>query len=210
LNLPKGKKMALIGPSGAGKSTLLRALAAEVPLQSGMIRWDERELTHMNPTQLRAQLAVVDQYPFFFARSLRENLLMGLEREEADMRHVLEIVGLDAYVKAMGQGLDMPVAEGGINLSGGQRQCLSIARALLRQAPVLLMDEPTSMMDHVMESRVVGNLQFACKDKTLIVVTHRTPMLALVDYVAILEGGKITRSGPRADVLKELGQNAAG
>lgn len=205
MQLPKGKKLALVGPSGAGKSTLLRVLSAELPVQGGILRWDEHEISHLPPVQLRAQLGIVDQYPFFFARSLRDNLLMGLERDEAEMRRVLEIVGMDAYVKAQGHGLDLPVAEGGVNLSGGQRQCLAIARALLRQSPVLLMDEPTSMMDHMMEARVVNNLTFAVKDRTLIVVTHRTPLLALVDMVAVLDGGRITRFGPRADVLKELG-----
>ncbi|NCY25515.1 MAG: ATP-binding cassette domain-containing protein [Alphaproteobacteria bacterium] len=205
LVLPKGKKLALVGPSGAGKTTLLHTLSAEVPLQSGIVRWDEREISHLPPAQLRAQLAIVDQYPFFFARSLRDNLLMGLERDDADIRHALEMVGMDGFVKAQGQGLDLPISEGGANLSGGQRQCLAIARALLRQAPVLLMDEPTSMMDHMMEARVVNNLTFALKDKTLVVVTHRTPLLALVDMVGVLDGGRLTRYGPRADVLKELG-----
>lgn len=204
LQLAHGKKLAIIGASGAGKSTLLRAITAEIPLQNGIIRWDERDLRHISPANLRAQIGLVDQYPFFFARSLRENLLMGLERDDEAMYRALEVVGLDGFVKTLGHGLDLPIAEGGANLSGGQRQCLAIARALLRDAPVMLMDEPTSMMDHVMEARAVNNLKEACKDKTLIVVTHRSPMLALVDQVALLDNGQITRHGPRDEILKEL------
>lgn len=209
LSIPQGKKLALVGPTGAGKTTLLKVLSAELPLHSGSIRWDERDAQHLPPAALRAQLGIVDQYPYFFARSLRENLTLGIMRDDAEIRHALEIVGMDAFVKAAGRGLDLPIAEGGSNLSGGQRQCMAIARALLRQAPVLLMDEPTSMMDHVMESRLVHNLNFVLKDKTFVVVTHRTPLLSLVDSIAVLEGGRITRHGARSDVLKELSEHAA-
>lgn len=213
--LLRGQKLALVGPSGAGKTTLLKALAAEVPLSSGVIRWDERDTAHVPPASLRAQMGIVDQYPYFFARSLRDNLLLGIERNEDEIRHALEIVGLDVMVKAAGRGLDFFIEDGGVNLSGGQRQCLAIARALLRQAPVMLMDEPTSMMDHMMEARLVNNLQFAFKDKTVVLVTHRTPLLALVDAIAVLDQGRITRFGARGDVLKELsgpegGKHAAG
>jgi len=209
LTLPKGQKLALAGPSAAGKTTLLKVLSAEIPLHSGAVRWDERDHSHLAPAALRAQLGIVDQYPYFFARTLRENLLMGLERDEAELRHVLEIVGLDEFVKAMGRGMDLPIHEGGGNLSGGQRQCLAIARALLRQSPVILMDEPTSMMDHRMEARLVQNLKFALKDKTLVVVTHRTPLLSLVDAIAVLENGRLVRYGNRADILKDLLGHAA-
>jgi ATP-binding cassette subfamily C protein LapB len=208
LTIPQGKKLALVGPTGAGKTTLLKVLSAEMPLHSGSIRWDERDAQHLAPAALRAQLGIVDQYPYFFARSLRENLTLGVTRDDAEIRHALEIVGMDAFVKAAGRGLDLPIAEGGANLSGGQRQCIAIARALLRQAPVLLMDEPTSMMDHVMESRLVHNLNFVAKDKTLVVVTHRTPLLSLVDSIAVLDGGRITKHGSRNEVLKELSDAA--
>lgn len=209
LTIAPGQKLAMVGPSGAGKSTFLKALSAEVPLQSGSIRWDERDLNHLTPPALRAQMGIVDQYPFFFARSLRENLLMGIEREEAEVRHVLEIVGLDLFIKASGQGLDLAISEGGYNLSGGQRQCLAIARALLRQSPILLMDEPTSMMDHQMEARLVHNLNFAIKDKTVVLATHRTPLLMLVDTIAVMEQGNVVRHGKRNDILKELTKHAA-
>lgn len=213
--MPKGQKLALVGPSGAGKTTLLKTLSAEVPLASGLIRWDERDIRHLPPAELRAQMGIVDQYPYFFARSLRENLLLGLERNDDELKLALEMVGLDAVVKAAGRGLDLHIEEGGLNLSGGQRQCLAVARALLRQAPVMLMDEPTSMMDHLMEARLVQNLKFALKDKTLVVVTHRSPLLALVDAIAVLEHGRITRFGAREMVLKDLsaadgGKHAAG
>lgn len=208
LALPRGKKLALVGASGAGKSTLLRLLAAEIPAVTGAVRWDEREIGHINPVQLRGQLGIVEQYPYFFARSLRENLTLGIEREEEDIRQALEMVGMDMYVRQTGQGLDYLLTDGGSNLSGGQRQCLAIARALLRRAPVLLMDEPTSMMDHATEARVVQNLHAACANVTLVLVTHRTPLLALVDSVAVLEGGRLTRMGARDAVLKELTQHA--
>lgn len=209
-SLAKGEKLAIIGPSGAGKSTLLRALAAQLPPHSGTIRWDERDLAHLPPTALRQQLGVVEQYPFFFARSLRENLLMGLERSDNDILDTLEMVGMGRFVSAMGQGLDVMLAEGGSNLSGGERQCLAVARALLRRSPVMLMDEPTSMMDHMTEARVVASLRKACQHKTMVIVTHRTPLLALVDRIALVDGGKLARFGARDDVLRELNVHAAG
>ncbi len=134
--------------------------------------------------------------------------MLGLTREEAEIQQTLEIVCLDSFIRAMGRGLELPIAEGGLNLSGGQRQCLAIARALLRQPAVLLMDEPTAMMDHQMESRLVQNLRFAIRDKTLVIVTHRSPLLMLVDRIAIMEAGRIARDGPRADIMKELGHAA--
>lgn len=207
-HLPKGHKLAVIGPSGAGKSTLLKALSAQVPLSGGNIRWDESNAEHLSPGVLREQIGIVDQYPYFFARSLRENLLLGIEREEAEIRHVLEIVGMDGFIKAMGAGLDIPIAEGGTNLSGGQRQCFAIARALLRRAPVMLMDEPTSMMDHPMEARLAHNLSIALKDKTVVLVTHRTPLLALAESVIVMDNGKIARQGKRSEIIKELSSNA--
>ncbi|MBY0407969.1 MAG: ATP-binding cassette domain-containing protein, partial [Rickettsiales bacterium] len=204
--LARGQKLALVGPSGAGKTTLLKALSAEVGLASGLIRWDEHDITHLPPAGLRGQMGIVDQYPFFFARSLRENLLMGLEKSDEDIRAALEIAGMDGMVKASGRGLDLPIEEGGVNLSGGQRQCLAIARALLRKPAVLLMDEPTSMMDHMMEARLVQHLRSAMQGVTLVVVTHRSPLLALVDAVAVMDQGRITRFGARDDVLKAISQ----
>ncbi len=209
ITLQQGQKMALVGASGAGKSTLLKVLSAEMPLTSGTIFWDERDSQNITPVTLRSQLSIVDQYPYFFARTLRDNLLMGIEREDAEIRHALEIVGMDQFVKAMGHGLELFISEGGLNLSGGQRQCFAIARALLRQSPVLIMDEPTSMMDHHMEARLVHNLNFAVNEKTVILATHRTPLLKLVDTIAVLENGKIVRQGKRDDVIRELSKNDA-
>ncbi len=209
LHLQQGQKLALVGASGAGKSTLLKVLSAELPLNSGSMFWDERDVQNITPVNLRSQLGIVDQYPYFFARSLRENLLMGLEREDAEIRHALEIVGMDQFVKAMGHGLELFISEGGLNLSGGQRQCFAIARALLRQSPVLIMDEPTSMMDHHMELRLVDNLTFAIKEKTVILATHRSPLLKLADTLVVMENGKITRHGKRDDVIRELSKHDA-
>jgi ATP-binding cassette subfamily C protein LapB len=208
LRLAPGEKLALVGPSGAGKSTLLKALSLEAPLTAGQLFWDDHDSVHIAPAALRTQIGIVEQHPYFFRGTLRENLLLDLVRDEAEIRQMLEIAGLDGFVRAMGRGLDLPLVEGGLNLSGGQRQCLAIARALLRQPTVLLMDEPTAMMDHAMETRLVQNLRFALKDKTLVIVTHRSPLLALVDRIAVMGEGRILRDGQRGDILRELGHAA--
>jgi ATP-binding cassette, subfamily C, bacterial LapB len=210
LQLCKGQKLALIGASGAGKSTLLKVLSAEVPIQTGDIRWDDHNIQHIAPGELRSQIGIVDQYPYFFERTLRENMLMGMHRSDDDIRYVLDIVGMHDFIHAMGQGLDLKIAEGGLNLSGGQRQCFAIARALLRDPAVLLMDEPTSMMDHQMESRLVQKLKTVLQDKMVVIATHRTPLLSLVDTIAMLENGKFKRYGNRNDILKELSHAATG
>ncbi len=204
LTLNAGEKVALVGASGAGKTTLLRVLSMETPLSGGRLFWDDHVSQAIAPAHLRQQIGIVEQHPYFFAGTLRENLLNGSERDDAELWQALETVGLDQYVKAAGRGFDLQLAEGGLNLSGGQRQALAIARALLRQPTVLLMDEPTAMMDHVMEQRLVQNLRFALKNKTVAIITHRTPLLSLVDQIAIMEAGMVVKHGARQDILKAL------
>ena len=200
-----GQKWALIGRSGAGKSTLLNLLALEVPIQSGRLMWDDRDSNSISPAGLRSQIGIVEQHPYFFTGTLRDNLSMGAPCDDPELRTYLEIVGLDLFIRAMGRGLDLPLVEGGINLSGGQRQALAIARALSRKPKVVFMDEPTAMMDHAMEQLLVQNLRFALKDKTCIIITHRSPLLSVVDGIAMMEEGRIVKAGNRNDMLKELG-----
>jgi ATP-binding cassette, subfamily C, bacterial LapB len=207
-NLPQGEKLALIGASGAGKTTLLKALSLETPLSSGQLWWDDRLSTTLDTTALRRQIGIIEQHPYFFAGTIRENLCLGEDFHDGELNVALGVVGLSDFIKLAGRGLDLPISEGGHSLSGGQRQCLAIARMLVRQPPVVLMDEPTAMMDHAMEQKIVQALRFILKDKTLLLVTHRTPLLALVDKVAVIENGRITRAGDKQTILGGVMQNA--
>jgi ABC-type bacteriocin/lantibiotic exporter with double-glycine peptidase domain len=209
LRLAAAEKLALVGASGAGKSTLLKVLSMETPLTMGKLCWDDYDSLALSPTALRGQLGIVEQHPYFFAGTVRDNLLNGEALDDDALMQMLEVVALDAFIKAAGRGLDLPLSEGGLNISGGQRQALAIARALLRRPKVLLMDEPTAMMDHVMEQRLVQNLRIALQGITVVLVTHRTPLLSLVDTMAIMENGSIIKHGARQTMLEGLSHATA-
>ncbi len=200
-SLQAKEKLAIVGSSGAGKTTLLQILSKERTLSSGSVLWDDRK--DIAPAHLRQQMGIVEQHPYFFGRSVRDNLCLEHQYADAELFKTLDLVGLTTFIKATGHGLDLMLDNGGHNLSGGQRQCLALARALLRQPDILLMDEPTSMMDHQMELQLVQNLRFALKNKTVVLVTHRTPLLSLVDKILVLENGQVQQFGDKNTILNQ-------
>lgn len=203
------EKIAIVGPSGAGKSSLLKMAAAQYIPTMGEIFYDHYDRKNLDQNFMQKQIAVVDQYPYFFEGTLKENLTMGRKISEDDITSILSEVGLLKEIQNSGYGLDLPLAAGGTNLSGGQKQLLAIVRALLCRPKILIMDEPTSMMDHQTEQRIVLFLQKHIENVTTLIVTHRSPMLELVERMVVMQQGKIIKDGLRYDVLDGLAKSKA-
>ncbi|GAB1436873.1 type I secretion system permease/ATPase [Sphaerotilus sulfidivorans] len=204
LRIQAGERIALLGRIGSGKSTVLRLLAGLYQPTAGAVEIDGLDLRQLDPADFRRHIGVVEQEPRLFRGTVRENLLLGREAGADRLAEVLRLTGLDRVVAAHPMGLDMPVGEGGAMLSGGQRQLVALARALLLRPQILLMDEPTSAMDAQTEAQFVAQLRQALPRCTLVVVTHRPAMLELVARIAVLEGGRLVADGPRPAVLQAL------
>ena len=211
LSLRMGQTVAVTGPVGSGKSTLLRVLAGlQWPIE-GQILVQGVSARQISPAEWRAHVAWVGQDAVLFRGTLRENLLMAAPRvSEERLLHVLRLCGLDRLVAAHPQGLDMPVGEGGQSLSGGQRQWVALARALLSDASVLLLDEPTSAMDMAFEQALLERLRPELAGKLVLLSTHRPGPLALADRLLVLDAGQVIADGPRDAVLKAIAEGQIG
>ena len=190
--IPAGQKVALVGKMGSGKSTLSKLIAGMMEPTSGAILIDNIDVRQIDPADVRKNIGVMLQESWLFSGTIRENIQMGFN--EYDDEHILEIckvAGVDDFVGSHPKGYDLEIKERGIGLSGGQKQAINLARSLLHKPDVLLLDEPTSSMDQGTEQKVVNSLQEFCKEKTMLIVTHRNPILAMVDRVFVMENGKI-------------------
>jgi ATP-binding cassette subfamily C protein LapB len=205
LTIRPGEKIALIGKSGSGKTTLLQILAGLHEKQSGGITVDGHAIEQYAAPHLRQGIVYAGQDATLFDRSIWENILLGLpEPDEAVVETAIRASGLDSFVARTVEGYGRRIGARGHRLSGGQRQSLLLARALVRNPTVLLLDEPTASMDINSESHVIHGLRDAAKDKTLIVATHRLAVLEIVDRVIWLDAGKVVADKPRAEVMAIL------
>ena len=190
--IPAGQKVALVGKMGSGKSTLSKLIAGILEPTSGAILIDGVDVRQIDQADIRKNIGIMLQDSWLFSGTVRENIQMGFNEYEDD--HVLKIckvAGVDDFVGSQPKGYDLEIRERGIGLSGGQRQTINLARSLLHDPKVLLLDEPTSSMDQGTEKKVVDSLTEFSKDKTMMIVTHRNPILTMVDRVFVLEDGKI-------------------
>ncbi|MGH7001817.1 MAG: ATP-binding cassette domain-containing protein, partial [Stellaceae bacterium] len=202
-----GEKIGIVGRIGSGKSTLARLLAGLYQPSAGAILLDGTDLRQIDPADLRRNLGYVPQDAFLFFGSIKDNI--ALAAPHADHRAILEaatIAGVDDFAKRHPEGFDMQVGEHGRYLSGGQREAVTIARALLFDPPILAMDEPTGAMDNTAENKLQARLQPVLARKTLLLVTHRTSMLSLVDRLIVVDGGVVVADGPKDRVLQKLGE----
>jgi ATP-binding cassette subfamily C protein LapB len=190
--IPAGQKVALVGKMGSGKSTLSRLIAGILEPTEGAILIDGVDVRQIDPADLRKNIGIMLQDSWLFSGTIRENIQMGYNEYDDD--HILKIckiAGVDDFVGSNPKGYDLEIRERGIGLSGGQRQTINLARSLLHDPQVLLLDEPTSSMDQGTEKKVVESLKRNSTDKTMIIVTHRNPILKLVDRVFVLENGEV-------------------
>ncbi len=202
-----GEKVALVGRVGSGKTTVGKLLLGLFQPKEGAILVDGIDIRQIDPAQLRRRIGTVPQDVVLFFGSLRENILLGNPPvTDYEILEAARTGGVDSFANLHPKGFDLQVGERGERLSSGQRQAVAIARAVLKNPPVLLLDEPTASMDHTSEERVRQNLASFSAGKTVLLVTHRTALLDLVDRLIVLDGGKVAADGPKESVLKALQQ----
>ncbi|MDF9616726.1 type I secretion system permease/ATPase [Pseudomonas entomophila] len=209
--LKPGERIGIIGRSGSGKSTLARLLMGFHHPDEGQVLLDNLDLRQLDIADLRNQLGYVAHDLPLLAGSLRDNLTLGARHvSDARMLEVAELTGVSELARQHPQGFDRPVGERGQLLSGGQRQAVLLARALLLEPPILILDEPTSHMDNSSEEQLRQRLLAWVPGKTLLLVTHRTSMLSLVDRLLVLDNGKIVADGPKDAVIDALRKGRIG
>jgi len=200
-----GEKVGIVGRIGSGKSTIARLLVGLYAPQSGTVMLDGADAQQIDPTDLRRNIGYVSQDNQLFFGSVRENVALGVPHyDDPAIERALTIAGIGDFVKAHPHGLDMQVRERGATLSGGQRPAITIARAVLTDPPVLVLDEPSSQMDRGTESRLIAYLRNILAGKTMVVITHRGSMLDLVDRLIVVDGGRVVADGPKQQVLDAL------
>ncbi|CAH7084011.1 ABC transporter, transmembrane region:ABC transporter:Peptidase C39, bacteriocin processing [Vibrio chagasii] len=207
LTITPGEKVAIIGRIGSGKTTLERLIMGLYKPTEGHVRIDDTDMEQLHHVDVRRNIGCVPQDSNLFYGSVRDNITLG--RPLVDDRDVMDAAnraGVTAFTQQDPAGLERQVGEGGGLLSGGQRQSIAIARAFLGRPPVLLMDEPTSAMDNRSEMHIKHQLSQLLPSETLILITHKTSMLDIVDRVIVMEKGSIIADGPKAKVLSDLKQ----
>jgi ATP-binding cassette subfamily C protein LapB len=207
LTIEPGEKVAIIGRIGSGKTTLERLIMGLYQPTEGHVRIDETDIAQLHHVDVRRNIGCVPQDCALFYGSIRDNITLG--RPLVDDRDVMDAAnraGVTVFTQQDPAGLERQVGEGGLLLSGGQRQAVAIARAFLARPPILIMDEPTSSMDNRSELHIKTQLKQLKESETLLLITHKTSMLDVVDRVIVMEKGTIIADGPKAQVLNDLRQ----
>ncbi|MBU0687083.1 MAG: ABC transporter ATP-binding protein/permease [Candidatus Margulisbacteria bacterium] len=206
-NANPGKVTALCGTSGAGKSTILDLLLRFVETNEGEIYIDEYEIKKVSLITLRANISIVSQDVVIFSGTIRENLQYGCkEVDEEKMIQATKDAEIYEFIKDTAKGFDTRIGEGGLGISGGQRQRLSIARALYRGVKILILDEATSALDSITEAKIYKNMQKALEDKTVIMITHRPSSLHNAEKIYVVHENKICESGDFDELLQKKGE----
>ncbi|RYD19780.1 MAG: ABC transporter ATP-binding protein, partial [Verrucomicrobiaceae bacterium] len=204
-----GETIALVGSTGAGKTTVLSLLARFYEATAGMITIDGIDTATLAKSSLRDRLAYVTQEPFLFNGTVRENLqLAKRDATDADLWNALQAAHAEAFVRALPSGLDTNVGERGVKLSGGEKQRLSIARALLKNAPILLLDEATASVDSETERQIQDALDRLMENRTAFVIAHRLSTIQNADRIYVLEKGNVIEQGTHSTLLTRNGKYA--
>ncbi len=206
LGLRPGTCTALVGRSGAGKSTLVNILLRFLDAQSGTVTVNGLPLEALPPETWRKHVALVPQHPYLFAGTVRENLLLARpEASDADVVRAATLAGADQFIHALPHSYETPLGERGARLSAGQAQRIAIARAFLKDAPLLILDEPTSHLDPESEASIRHAVQALMRGRTVLVVAHRLNTIRAAEQIAVLDYGRIVEVGTPVDLLQTGG-----
>ncbi len=204
--VPEGGRIAVVGPSGSGKSTLAMAMAGFLPPEGGSISIDGADARSLGESAWHATVGLLEQRPYLFDTTVAENLLLAApDASRAALDDVVRRVGLGPWVSALPKGLDTPAGEHGRQLSGGQQQRLGLARLLLSNHPVLVLDEPDEHLDAVSADALMADLLGASRGRTTVVISHRLVPLAGVDEIVVLDGGRVIESGTHGALVARGG-----
>ena len=203
--VPAGTQLAIVGRSGSGKSTLVSLLPRFYELDAGAILIDGRDVREYALQALREQIAVVSQEVTLFDDTIRNNIAFGREAPEQAIVRAAEAAHVLEFASALAQGLDTVVGERGVLLSGGQRQRIAIARALLKDAPILILDEATSALDTEAERHIQAALAHLVRNRTTFVIAHRLSTVEQADRILVLDAGQVIESGTHAELLERDG-----
>ncbi len=209
-NIKPGERVAVLGRIGSGKSTMLGLISGIQQATTGAVMLDNTDIRNMRHEDIRKNVGIVLQNPMLFSGTVRENLLMGNpDASDEDLLKAAEMSGASAFIGMLPNGFDFVLSERGQELSAGMRQSIAIARAMIGNPSIYLMDEPTSSMDSNTEVALVRQLDQATKGKTTIFVTHRGPLVNIADRIMVVEAGQIVIDGPRDAVLNKLKEAAS-
>lgn len=211
LRINAGEHVGLLGRVGSGKTTFYKLILGLYQPTSGSVLIDGIDLRQIDPAELRRQIGYVPQDVTLFYGTLRDNLTMGMPAaDDSAVLAAAELCGILNFVNSHPHGFDMMIGERGESLSGGQCQRVAVGRALIGEPPILLLDEPTGSMDNSSEEEIKARLQTYAMGKTMLVITHRTSLLELVDRLIVIDGGRIVADGPKAQVVEALRQGHIG
>ena len=203
LSLPAGKTLALVGRSGSGKSTMANLIPRFYDIEEGSLSIDGVLINEYKLTELRSNIALVNQQVVLFNGTIRENIAYGYLRdaEEIDVINAAKAANAWGFIQELDHGLDTMVGENGVLLSGGQRQRIAIARAILKNAPILILDEATSALDTESERAIQSALDNLMENRTTIAIAHRLSTIENADIIAVVDNGEIIEQGSHSDLL---------
>ena len=205
LKIKAGEKVGIIGRIGSGKTTVEKILLGLYQPTEGAVRIDGVDIRQINPSDLRHNIGCALQDSTLMYGTLKDNIALGARyMDDSAILHAAEVAGVKEFADRHPEGMDMQVGERGSSLSGGQRQSVALARAMLMDAPIMLLDEPCSSMDNTTETRLRENLRQYCQSRTLILVTHKASMLELIDRLIVMDQGRVVADGPKEQVFAAL------
>ena len=205
LKIKQGERVAILGKIGSGKSTLLKMILNLYEPQVGSVLVDNVDIRQIDPVDLRRSVGMVPQEAFLFMGSIKDNIVIGEQyATDEEVVKVSQISGVSDFINKHEAGYDLQVGERGEGLSGGERQSVTLARALIANPNILMLDEPTNSMDRQAEKQFLNRIHQIVENKTLVLVTHKTSLLKLVDRIIILENGHIIADGPKEEIFEQL------